>query len=112
MVTPRSQISWPIVDTGSSGSRLTTGNLNLYTKLERKIASLKQTEAAIVFSSGYLANTGVIPALAVEEDLILSDELNHASIIDGCRLSKARKSIYLQNQLTPYYFRIDQIFIL
>ena len=85
--------------TGSSGSRLTTGNLNLYTKLERKIASLKQTEAAIVFSSGYLANIGVIPALAVEGDLILSDELNHASIIDGCRLSKARKSIYLHSDL-------------
>ena len=85
--------------TGSSGSRLTTGNLNLYTKLERKIASLKQTEAAIVFSSGYLANTGVIPALAVEGDLILSDELNHASIVDGCRLSKAGKSIYLHSDL-------------
>ena len=60
--------------TGSSGSRLTTGNLNLYAELEEKIAKLKQTEAAIVFSSGYLANIGVISVLAVEGDLILSDQ--------------------------------------
>ena len=59
-------------------------------ELEGKIANLKQTEAAIVFSSGYLANIGMISALAVEGDLILSDALNHASIIDGCRLSKAK----------------------
>ena len=85
--------------TGSSGSRLTTGNLNLYMELEGKIANLKQTEAAIVFSSGYLANIGMISALAVEGDLILSDALNHASIIDGCRLSKAKKSIYLHSDL-------------
>ena len=86
--------------TGSSGSRLTTGNLNLYAELEEKIAKLKQTEAAIVFSSGYLANIGVISVLAVEGDLILSDQLNHASIIDGCRLSKAEKLIYLHSDLT------------
>ena len=85
--------------TGSSGSRLTTGNLNLYMELEEKIANLKQTEAAIVFSSGYLANIGVIPALAVEGDLILSDQLNHASIIDGCRLSKAEQLIYQHSNL-------------
>ena len=80
--------------TGASGSRLLTGNCQLYTKLEAKIAEVKGTEAALVFSSGYLANIGTIPALAGDGDLILSDALNHASIIDGCRLSKANTQIY------------------
>lgn len=80
--------------TGSSGSRLTTGNCRLYTELEAKIATAKGTEAALVFSSGYLANISTIPALASEGALILNDALNHASIIDGCRLSKATKQVY------------------
>lgn len=80
--------------TGASGSRLLTGNIQLYVNLEAKIAEVKGTEAALVFSSGYLANIGAIPVLAGDGDLILSDVLNHASIIDGCRLSKARTQIY------------------
>ena len=80
--------------TGASGSRLMTGNCQLYTALESKIATVKSTEAAIVFSAGYLANVSTIPVLVGEGDLILSDALNHASIIDGCRLSKATRQIY------------------
>ena len=80
--------------TGASGSRLITGNSVLYTKLETTLAEIKNTEAALVFSSGYAANISIIPVLAEEGDLILSDALNHASIIDGCRLSRATKKIY------------------
>ncbi len=83
-----------IYGTGASASRLMSGNSHLYTELETKIARAKGTEAALVFSSGYLANIGTIPALAGDKDLILSDALNHASIIDGCRLSPATKQIY------------------
>ena len=80
--------------TGASASRLMSGNCHLYTELEAKIAEAKGTEAALVFGSGYIANIGTIPVLAGEADLILSDALNHASIIDGCRLSQATKQIY------------------
>ena len=80
--------------TGATGSRLISGNSELYTILEANLAKTKHTEAALVFSSGYAANTSVIPVLAGEGDLILSDALNHASIIDGCRLSRATKKVY------------------
>ena len=80
--------------TGASGSRLISGNNEHYTTLEANLAKCKGTEAALVFSSGYAANTSVIPILAGEDDLILSDALNHASIIDGCRLSRATKKVY------------------
>ena len=80
--------------TGASGSRLISGNSELYTTLETNLATTKNTEAALVFSSGYTANTSIIPVLAGEGDLILSDTLNHASIIDGCRLSRAAKKVY------------------
>ena len=79
---------------GASGSRLISGNSELYTALETNLAKAKGTEAALVFSSGYAANTSVLPVLAGEGDLILSDALNHASIIDGCRLSRATKQVY------------------
>ena len=80
--------------TGASGSRLISGNSERYTSLETNLAEVKGAEAALVFSSGYAANTSVIPVLAGEGDLILSDALNHASIIDGCRLSRATKKVY------------------
>ncbi|WP_347553198.1 8-amino-7-oxononanoate synthase (plasmid) [Pseudalkalibacillus hwajinpoensis] len=79
---------------GSTGSRLTTGNTNLHEKLEKRIADFKKDEAAIVFSSGYLANIGTVSSLAGKGDVILSDQLNHASIIDGCRLSQAKSMVY------------------
>lgn len=80
--------------TGSGASRLISGNMEIFGRLERRIASFKQVEAALLFNSGYHANTGVIPALMGEGDFIYSDELNHASIIDGARLSKATVRVY------------------
>lgn len=80
--------------TGSGGARLTTGNIVIHEQLEREIAEVKGTEAAIVFSSGYLANIGVISSVMKEGDVIFSDAWNHASIIDGCRLSKAETMRY------------------
>jgi 8-amino-7-oxononanoate synthase len=79
---------------GSGASRLVSGTGPLHRELEDKIACFKGTEAALVFNSGYAANTGIIPAIAGEGDVILSDVLNHASIVDGCRLSKARTEVY------------------
>ena len=80
--------------TGSGGSRLVSGSSDLHRELEEKIASFKNTESAILFSSGYLANIGTISSLVGPDDFVYSDELNHASIIDGCRLSKAGLRIY------------------
>jgi len=80
--------------TGAGGSRLTTGNFDIHEQLECEIADLKKTEAAIVFSSGYLANMGVISSVMKTGDMIFSDAWNHASIIDGCRLSHAKTIVY------------------
>ncbi|HLI55728.1 MAG TPA: 8-amino-7-oxononanoate synthase, partial [Actinomycetota bacterium] len=79
---------------GSGASRLVSGTTELHRRLEAALAVFKGTEDAIVFSSGYLANTGTIPALAGKPDAVFSDEANHASIIDGCRLSGARVTVY------------------
>ncbi len=79
---------------GSGASRLLSGGTELHGELERKIAEFKGAEAALIFNSGYTANISAIPAIAGEGDVIFSDELNHASIIDGCRLSRAKKAIY------------------
>ncbi len=75
---------------GSGASRLVTGNHPLFAELEARLARLKGTEAAIVFGSGYLANTGIIPALIGKDDLILMDELNHACLWGGSRMSRAK----------------------
>lgn len=79
---------------GSGASRLVSGTGRLHAELEERTAGFKGTEAALIFNSGYAANTGIIPALAEEDDVILSDSLNHASIIDGCRSSKAATFVY------------------
>jgi 8-amino-7-oxononanoate synthase len=79
---------------GAGASRLITGDSQLHEELESAIALWKGTESALLFNSGYQANIGVISALVGEGDLIYSDALNHASIIDGCRLSRAQVRIY------------------
>jgi 8-amino-7-oxononanoate synthase len=79
---------------GSGASRLISGNMELHEALEAKIAALKETEAALVFNSGFQTNVGLISTLVGKEDVIFSDALNHASLIDGCRLSRARIIIY------------------
>lgn len=79
---------------GSSGSRLISGNMTVHRRLEKRLAEFTGTDSALVFGSGYLANTGIIPALTRPGDVVFSDELNHASIIDGCRLSRAEVFVY------------------
>ena len=84
---------------GSGASRLISGNMSLHEELESRLAKFKGTEAALVFNSGFQANTGAISTLAGEGDAVFSDALNHASIIDGCRLSRAKTFVYPHNDL-------------
>ncbi len=84
---------------GAGASRLITGNHKLFDELEIRLAHLKETEDCLVFGSGYLANIGLIPALAREGDLILVDELAHACIHGGCRLSDARTVRFAHNDM-------------
>ena len=85
--------------TGSGGARLTTGNKTPHDELEEFIAMFKGEEAAIAFNTGYMANVGTISALCGKNDFIFSDELNHASIIDGIRLSRAKCFVYKHNDM-------------
>ena len=80
--------------TGSGGARLTSGSFPLFKELEIAIANFKRTEQSLVFNTGYMANVGTITALMNKHSVIISDELNHASIIDGCRLSGAHIERY------------------
>lgn len=80
--------------TGAGASRLITGNFTLHEELEQATAAFKGTTAAVVFNSGYQANTTILPALTGTDDVIFSDALNHASLIDGCRLSRARTLVF------------------
>ncbi len=79
---------------GAGASRLIAGHLDLHASVERALATWKGTDAALLFPSGYQANVGAITALVGEGDHVFSDELNHASIIDGCRLSRAMVHVY------------------
>ena len=78
----------------AAASRLVSGNMALHEHLEEITAEFKGTEAALVFNTGYMANAGMLQALANEQDVLFSDALNHASIIDGCRLSGAKVLVY------------------
>lgn len=84
---------------GSGAARLVSGNMELHEALEARIAAFKGTEAALLFNSGYSANTGIIPAIAARGDVIFSDRLNHASIVDGALLSRARLVRYPHNDM-------------
>src|SRR5881227_415693 len=74
---------------GSGSVRTIAGTMDIHMELERRLAAFKQTEAVVVFQSGFAANAGTVAAVLSKEDVVISDELNHASIIDGARLSRA-----------------------
>ena len=84
---------------GSGASRLVTGNHPLYAELEATLARVKQTEAAVVFGSGYLANAGIIPVLVGRDDLVLADELSHACLFAGAQLSRGKVLTFRHNDL-------------
>jgi len=79
---------------GSGSVRPIAGNMDLHLQLEKRLAAFKHSEAALVYSTGFAANAGLIPQLAGDGDFIISDELNHGSIIDGVRLSRAERGVY------------------
>ena len=79
---------------GTGASRLISGSMEVHADLERRLAAFKGYEAALLYGSGYLANTGVVAALAGAGEVVFSDELNHASLIDGCRLARAETFVY------------------
>jgi len=79
---------------GTGASRLVSGNMTLHRRLEERLAAFKGTQSAVLFGSGYLANLGVIPALARRGEIVFADELNHASTADGCRLAGAEVFAY------------------
>src|SRR6202140_5142181 len=84
---------------GSGASRLVTGNHPLYAELEARLATLKQTEAACVFGSGYLANAGIMPVLVGRDGLVLADELSHACIYAGAQLSRGKVLAFRHNDV-------------
>ncbi|MBI5342096.1 MAG: 8-amino-7-oxononanoate synthase [Deltaproteobacteria bacterium] len=79
---------------GSGASRLISGHMDVHAELEDAVAKFKRTEAALTFSAGYMANLGILSTLGGPDATIFSDELNHASIVDGCRLARARVEVY------------------
>ncbi|MBC8591469.1 glycine C-acetyltransferase [Wansuia hejianensis] len=84
---------------GSGAVRTIVGNMDIHEELEKVLAEFKREEAAFIFQSGFNCNAGTIQAITEKGDLIISDELNHASIIDGCRLSRADKTIYKHSDM-------------
>src|SRR5678815_1133408 len=79
---------------GSGSVRTIAGTMSIHMELERRLAEFKRTEATVVFQSGFTANAGTVSSILGKDDFIISDELNHASIIDGARLSKAKIKVF------------------
>jgi 8-amino-7-oxononanoate synthase len=94
---------------GAGASRLISGNMEPHRRLESRLAEFKGFEAALLFGSGYLANTGTIAALAGEGEVVFSDELNHASIVDGCRLSRAETFVYRHGDLEHLAWGLGEV---
>jgi 8-amino-7-oxononanoate synthase len=93
---------------GAGASRLVSGTMTIHRRLEERLAAFKGRETALLFGSGYLANAGVIAALARPGDVVCSDQLNHASIIDGCRLSRAEVFVYSHLDVEHLAWGIEQ----
>ena len=94
--------------TGAGASRLISGNMRPHERLEGRLAAFHGTEAALLFGSGFLANTGIVAALAQRGQVVFSDELNHASIIDGCRLAGAETFVYRHRDLEHLAWGLGQ----
>ena len=93
---------------GAGASRLVSGNMTIHRRLEEALAEFKGSERCVLFGSGYLANTGVIATLAREGDVVFSDELNHASIVDGCRLARAETFVYRHADMEHLAWGLEQ----
>jgi 8-amino-7-oxononanoate synthase len=93
---------------GAGASRLVSGTMTIHRRLEERLAAFERRQAALLFGSGYLANAGVISALARRGDVVFSDELNHASIVDGCRLSRADVFVYEHGDLDHLEWGLKQ----
>ena len=94
---------------GAGASRLVTGTTPLHVRLEQRLAAFKGSERALLFTSGYHANIGVIASFVGPHDVVLSDELNHASIIDGCRLSRAECKVYPHCNTTALAYHLERL---
>jgi len=84
---------------GSGAVRPISGTMDLHTELERRLAKFKNAEASLTYPTGFMANSGLIPQLVDSGDIVVSDELNHGSIIDGVRLSRADRAVYRHNNM-------------
>jgi 8-amino-7-oxononanoate synthase len=93
---------------GAGASRLVSGNMTVHRRLEEQLAAFKRSPACVLFGSGYLANAGTISALAQEGDVVFSDELNHASIVDGCRLARADTFVYRHRDVEHLEWGLEQ----
>ncbi len=93
---------------GAGGSRLVSGTMTIHQRLEERLAAFKGTERALLFGSGYLANLGVVAALGAAGTVVCSDELNHASIVDGCRLARGRTAVYAHNDVEHLRWLLEQ----
>jgi len=93
---------------GAGASRLISGTMRIHRRLEERLAEFKGYEAALLFGSGYLANSGVVQALARQGDVVFSDSLNHASIVDGCRLAGAETFVYEHGDLDHLAWGLDE----
>lgn len=93
---------------GAGASRLISGNMTIHRRLEEELADFKGAERCLLFGSGYLANTGIVAALARAGGVVLSDELNHASLVDGCRLAGAQTLVYRHADLEHLEWRLRE----
>jgi glycine C-acetyltransferase len=94
---------------GTASVRFICGTFSIHEEIERRLAKLSHTEAALTYVSCWTANTGLMPAIAGEQDALVSDELNHASLIDGCRASKARRLVYKHSDMADLAAKLEAV---